>query len=136
MKIKVLFVCTENACRSQMAEGFANHHGKNIIEAFSAGSKPSGEVNRNAIIVMKEKGIDISDYKSKSFNILPYDKFDYIISMGCQSLCPYFPETKNIEWKIEDPKEKSLDFFRKIRDEIENKVADLIVQLEMEEDNA
>jgi arsenate reductase len=136
MKTKILFICVENACRSQMAEGFAKYHGKGIIEVFSAGSKPSGEVNKNAIDVMKEKGIDISNYISKGFNALPHDEFDYIISMGCQMVCPYFPATKSIEWNIEDPKGKPIEFFRKIRDEIENKITDLINQIELEEDNA
>jgi glutathione/glutaredoxin type arsenate reductase len=125
-KSKVLFVCVENSCRSQMAEGFAKKHGGDKIEAFSAGSKPAGIVNPDAIKVMKEIGIDISDQTSKGFELLPYNKFDYIVTMGCQDTCPYFPAQKKVEWQIEDPKGKGLEVFRKVRDEIGKKVKELL----------
>ena len=83
MKKKILFLCVNNSCRSQMAEGFAKFYGKDKIEVYSAGSDPSRKVNRSAIEVMKEKGIDISRQKSKGFSELPHKNFDYVISMGC-----------------------------------------------------
>jgi len=125
-KTRVLFVCVENSCRSQIAEGFARKFGGDKVEAFSAGSKPSGIVNPDAIKVMREAGIDISGHKSKGFSQLPYNKFDYIVTMGCQDTCPYFPAKEKIDWQIEDPKGKSIEFFRKTRDEIEKKVRELI----------
>lgn len=128
-KTRILFVCVENSCRSQMAEGFARKYGNDKVEAFSAGSKPSGIVNPDAVKVMKEIGIDISGQSSKGFEKLPYNSFDYVITMGCQDVCPYFPAKEKIDWQIEDPKGKGLDIFRKVRDEIESKVKELINNL-------
>lgn len=123
---KLLFVCIENACRSQMAEGFANHFGKGILESYSAGSKPSGKVNSKTIIVMKEAGIDISFAKSKGFDELLLKKFDYVITLGCKDICSFIPAHKHIEWQIEDPKGKNMEFFRKVRNLIEEKVKELV----------
>ncbi|MBF0521744.1 MAG: arsenate reductase ArsC [Candidatus Omnitrophica bacterium] len=115
---RILFVCVENSCRSQMAEGLANALGKNILEAFSAGSKPSGKVNPLAIEAMKEIGIDISQSTSKGFNDLPKIKFDYAITLGCKDHCPFIPAANHIEWDIDDPSGKDIVFFRKTRDQI------------------
>ena len=128
-KKKILFVCVENSCRSQMAEGYAKKYGGDMIEAFSSGSKPSGIVNAKAIEAMKKVGIDISKNVSKGFEALPYDKFDYIITMGCHDVCPYFPAKEQIDWKIEDPKGKPVEEFEKIRDEIGLKVKELIASI-------
>lgn len=123
---KVLFVCIENSCRSQMAEGFARHFGKETIEAYSAGSKPSGKINPNAIKVMQEDGIDITSQQSKGFDELRVKDFDLVITLGCKDTCPFVPSKKHIEWQIEDPKEKNLEFFRKVRDDIKGNVKKLI----------
>ena len=123
---KVLFVCVENSCRSQIAEGFSRAFGEGIMEAYSAGSKPSGKVNSLAIEVMREVGIDISNNISKSFSELAVSNFDYVITMGCQDVCPIIPARKHIEWQIDDPKGKDMDFFRKVRDDISYKVGELI----------
>lgn len=123
---KVLFVCIENSCRSQMAEGFARHLGKGIIEAYSAGSRPSGQVNPTAIEVMCEAGIDISGQSSKGFDELPVKKFDYVITLGCQDMCPFVPAEEHIDWRISDPKAKSIDIFRQVRDTIKIAVEKLI----------
>ena len=80
--IKILFVCVENACRSQMAEGFAREYGKGKVEAYSAGTRPSGQVNPNAIKAMREAGIDISRQTSKGFEALPPLEFAYVVTMG------------------------------------------------------
>ena len=132
-KKRILFVCIENSCRSQMAEGFARKFGGDKLEVFSAGSKPSGTVNPDAVLVMKEIGIDITGQASKGFEQLPYNKFDYIVTMGClpagqagQDTCPYFPAKEKVDWQIEDPKGKGLEVFRRVRDEIGNKVKDLV----------
>jgi arsenate reductase len=129
MKPKILFVCIENACRSQMAEGFAKFYGRDKVEVFSAGSHPSGKVDQTAIEVMKEKGIDISNQKSKGFRDLPYQSFDYVITMGCGDVCPFVPAKKRIEWEIEDPKGKSNEEFRRTRNKIENKVKEFLEEL-------
>ena len=128
-KIRILFVCVENSCRSQMAEGFAKQYGGDKVEAFSAGSKPSGIVDPTAIRVMGEIGLDMSEQTSKGFAALPYHKYDYVVTMGCQDVCPYFPAKENIDWQIEDPKGKPLEEFIKIRDEIGLKVKGLIERI-------
>ncbi|MBN1914211.1 MAG: arsenate reductase ArsC [Candidatus Omnitrophica bacterium] len=119
---KVLFICVENSCRSQMAEGFAKKLGYGIIEAYSAGSRPSGEVNPDAIRVMQEEGIDISENRSKSFQELPVKEFDFVITLGCKDTCPFIPAENHIEWDVDDPKGKNIDVFRKIKDQIKSKV--------------
>jgi len=127
---KILFVCVENAGRSQMAEGFAKHYGKGKIEAISAGTIPSNEINPLVIQVMQEKGIDISVNKPKLINNQMVQDADTIIVMGCsaQGFCPAPLIDKVIDWKIEDPKGKSLEKVREIREEIEKRVKDLIEQ--------
>ena len=130
MKKRILFVCVENSCRSQMAEGWAKKLGGDSLEAFSAGSKPSGKVNPDAVIVMKEVGIDISSHKSNGFFDLPYKEFDYVVTMGCQDVCPFYPAKQKLDWQLTDPKGKGLDFFRKTRDEIGKKIKELISESE------
>lgn len=126
MKPKVLFVCVENSCRSQIAEGFARTLGKDAVDAWSAGSKPSGKINPTGIDLMKEKGIDLGTQHSKGLTDLPPVKWDYVITMGCGDACPFVPSTLKEDWGIADPKRLPLDEFRKIRDQIENKVKELI----------
>ncbi len=123
---KVLFVCVENSCRSQMAQGYARELGKGILEAYSAGSRPSGEINPLALKVMQEQGIGLSGYKSKGFNELPVKNFDYVITLGCQDTCPLFPAKEHIQWQIEDPKGKELEYFRFVREKIKSHVEELI----------
>ncbi|MCK9572009.1 MAG: arsenate reductase ArsC [Candidatus Omnitrophica bacterium] len=123
---KVLFVCVENACRSQMAQGYARQLGKGILEAYSAGSRPSCAVNPSAIKVMQEDGVDLSVYKPKGFNELPVKNFDYSITLGCQDSCPLVPAQEHIQWQIEDPKGRDLDFFRFVRANIKDQVQKLI----------
>lgn len=123
---KILFVCVQNACRSQMALGFARQLGKGIVAAYSAGSRPSGAVNPLAIEVMNEIGIDISGESSKGFSALPVKDFDYAVTLGCQDTCPFVPADKHIQWQIEDPAGKDIAVFRRVRDEIKNKVAELL----------
>ncbi|MBI4726247.1 hypothetical protein HY768_03310 [candidate division TA06 bacterium] len=122
----VLFLCTENSCRSQMAEAFAKSFGAGVITAYSAGSSPSGLVNPWAITVMREKGLDISSARSKGFRDLPVSQVNYLVTMGCQDVCPVFPTTKQVEWKLPDPKGQPVEFFRCVRDDIEKKVKEFI----------
>ena len=126
---KALFVCVENSCRSQMAEGFARKLGQGVLEAFSAGSKPSGKVNARAIAFMKEKGIDIGLQESKGLTDLPAIKWDYLVTMGCGDACPALSAKNRIDWDLPDPKNLSDDDFRHVRDEIELRVKNLIDML-------
>jgi protein-tyrosine-phosphatase len=122
----VLFVCIENACRSQMAEGLAGAAGAGIVLAHSAGSQPSGVVNPAAVEVMAELGIDISSAQSKGFDDLPVRDFDYVVTMGCGDVCPFVPAKEHLDWDMENPAGKDIAFFRAVRDEIRERVADLL----------
>jgi protein-tyrosine-phosphatase len=129
-KRKILFVCVENARRSQIAAGFAETLGKGKLEVYSAGSRPSGQIDPLVIEVMKEKGIDISGRRPKGLNDLPPIEMDYLITMGCEETCPAVLTKKIIEWEIPDPKGKSIDIVRNVRDMIEERVRSLIKEIE------
>ena len=124
---KVLFVCIENAGRSQMAEAFANEYGKDKVEALSAGTMPANEVNPVGLQVMLEKGFDLSKNKPKLITGQMVQEADMIIVMGCsaQGFCPAPLLNKVADWGIEDPKGKPIEKVREIRDEIERKVRKL-----------
>jgi arsenate reductase len=132
--IKVMFLCTGNSCRSQMAEGFAREFGKGFIEAHSAGISPS-VLNERAVKVMKEIEIDISNQISKSINEDLLRKMDVVITLcdNAAKSCPWIPpEIKHIHWSLKDParaegtEDEILKEFRKVRDEIKDKVFDFI----------
>jgi arsenate reductase len=125
---KILFVCVENAGRSQMAEAFAKTIGKGNVEAISAGTMPGKEVNPLVIKVMKEKGIDLSTNKPKLVNNQMVQEADTIIVMGCsaEGFCPAPLLNKVTDWGIEDPKGKPIEKVREIRDEIERNVRMLL----------
>ena len=127
--IKVLFACVENSCRSQMAEGFANIHGTNILVPFSAGSKASGEVNNKAVIAMGKIGYDLTEHKSKGLDEFSDLKFDYLITLGCNDKCPNIETKLRKEWDIPDPKNMNLEDFYKVRDLIEKRVLSLIDEI-------
>jgi arsenate reductase len=126
--MRVLFVCVENAGRSQMAEAFAKAYGKDKVKAESAGTKPTNEVNPIVAQAMREKGIDVSGNKPKLVTNQMVQEADMIIVMGCsaEGFCPAPLLNKVIDWGIEDPKGKPLEKVREIRDEIERKVKKLI----------
>ncbi|MEK7233690.1 MAG: arsenate reductase ArsC [Elusimicrobiota bacterium] len=124
----VLFVCIENSCRSQMAEGFARRHGAGKVAAWSAGSTPSGKVDETAVALMEEKGVDMSAHRSKGLRELPDQKWDFVIIMGCADGCPFVPSRGKEDWAIPDPKHLSPDDFRAVRDLVESKVKDLIAR--------
>ena len=131
MKKKVLFVCIENSNRSQMAQAFATIHGGSDIEAYSAGSKPSGKINPKAIAAMKELGYDLSVHASKSLQeVEAHAPFDVVVTMGCGDACPWMPAKKFIDWQIPDPREMNEEEFKKVRDLIEQKVKELIFTLQ------
>jgi len=128
---KVLFVCVENAGRSQIAEAFTNHYGKGKLTAQSAGNKPADKVNPVVVEVMKEKGFGISMNKPKLLTFQMAQDSDLIVTMGCndQGICPgpFFKTT--VDWELEDPKGKPIEKVREIRDEIERRVKKLITEL-------
>ena len=127
---RVLFVCIENACRSQMAAAFARMHGANRIEAHSAGSKPANAVNPRAISFMTERGCDISAQRPKPLSAFADQTFDWVITMGCGDACPWLPARHREDWALPDPKGLPDDEFRAVRDEIEHRVQRLLSELE------
>ena len=127
---RVLFVCVENSCRSQMAEGFARALGAGRVSAFSAGSRPSGEIHPMAVRFMRERGIDLSAQTSKGLDDLPAGvRWEYIVTMGCGDACPVYPGKRYVDWDVEDPSGKQIEGVRPIRDELERRVLGLIDEI-------
>ena len=128
---RVLFVCVENAGRSQMAEAFARKYGGGKVEALSAGTMPSKEVNPVVIQVMQEIGIDLTANRPKAITRQMVQDADMIIVMGCsaEGFCPAPLLSKVVDWQIEDPKDKPIEKVREIRDEIESRVRKLISEI-------
>ena len=129
MKKNILFVCIENSNRSQMAQAFANINGSNNVNAYSAGSKPSGKINPKAIASMKEVGYDLSIHTSKALTEIPDVVYEYAITMGCGDACPFVVANHREDWDIPDPKEMNEEDFRKVRARIERKVVALLHQI-------
>jgi len=129
MMKKILFVCVENSCRSQMAEAFGKIHGKGIVEVYSSGSRPSGIVNPKAIASMKEVGYDLNKHQSLGLDQIPQVKYDYAITMGCGDECPMINAENREDWGLPDPKHMEPDDFNRVRDIIEKEVEDLIAQI-------
>jgi arsenate reductase len=128
-KLKIVFVCVENARRSQIAQGFAEAFGQGRVEVYSAGSNPSSSIDPLVTEVMKEKGIDLSGKRPKNLKDLPFVEMDYLVTMGCEETCPAVLAKQVIEWQVPDPKGKTIDFFREVRDLIEGKAKDLLKQI-------
>ena len=124
----LLFVCVENSCRSQMAEGFARMLGQGRVAAYSAGSRPSRHVNPRAVEFMREKGIDLTVQFSKGLDDLPPVKWDYVVTMGCGDACPTLPASHRTDWDLPDPKHLDDAGFRAVRDRIERQVGELIAE--------
>ena len=125
---KVLFVCVENSCRSQMAEALGKIHGEGVIECYSSGSRPSGVVNPKAIAALKDLDYDMSTHESKSLDEIPQIEYDYVITMGCGDECPYVRAKHREDWQIPDPKHMDRDEFCSVRDMIQNRVIKLVKQ--------
>ncbi|HYJ91695.1 MAG TPA: arsenate reductase ArsC [Pyrinomonadaceae bacterium] len=123
---RFLFVCVENSCRSQMAEAFARIYGGESVEVYSAGSHPYGVVNPKAIESMREIGYDLSTHESKSLDDLPDVEWDFVATMGCGDECPFVRAKHREDWQIPDPKNMEPDDFRKVRDEISERVKILL----------
>ena len=127
---RVLFVCVENSNRSQLAEAFARIHGGGQVEAYSAGSKPSGVVNPRAIEAMRERGYDLSSQASKSLDDLPTDReWDFVATMGCGDACPMLRARRREDWNLPDPKHLPPEEYRRVCDDIENRVKAMLSSL-------
>ncbi|MBW2090131.1 MAG: NAD(P)H-dependent oxidoreductase, partial [Deltaproteobacteria bacterium] len=123
----ILFVCRENACRSQMASAFTQYLAGDKIEAISAGSEPADKINPDMVKAMQEKGIDMAFRRTRSLSQAVSDVTpDMIISMGCQEECPLIPGAEIQDWDLPDPAGQSMEFMQTVRDEIESRVKDLV----------
>ena len=142
-KLRILFLCTGNSCRSQMAEGWAKHIKSDVIECWSAGTKP-GNVNPLAIEAMSEAGVDISKHHSKHIDDLPVKEFDYVITLcgDAHESCPMFPgKTNVVHAGFDDPPrlaagaknhEEVMEHYRRVRDEIKRFIEALPEYLRVE----
>jgi protein-tyrosine-phosphatase len=126
---KVVFVCVENSNRSQMAEAFARIHGAGRVEAFSAGSRPSGRVNPKAVEAMKELGYDLTTHTSKGLDAFNGKEVEVAVTMGCGDECPLVLAKRREDWQIPDPRDMPPEQFRAVRNLIEAKVKGLLSTL-------
>lgn len=126
---RILFVCVENACRSQMAEVFARYLAGSRLEVASAGSDPAREVNPRTETFLRECGLSLEGATPTSVGDLPPVRYDVVVSMGCGDSCPSVTSDIRIEWDLPDPAELSDDGFREVRDEIESRVEALVRSL-------
>jgi protein-tyrosine-phosphatase len=125
---RVLFVCVENANRSQIAEAFAHMIGGNDVDAISAGSRPSGRINPKAIRFMDELGYDLRRHASKSLDDIE-GPFDAVVTMGCGDSCPWVDAKRREDWSLPDPRDMDDDAYRAVRDEIGARVRALLASL-------
>ena len=128
-KPTVLFVCVHNAGRSQMAAGFMRELGGDRVEVLSAGSAPKDSINPIAVEAMAEVGIDIKNQQPKVLTTEAVLESDAVITMGCGDACPIYPGKRYEDWVLEDPAGQDIDFVRKVRDEIKERVATLLSEL-------
>src|SRR5215471_11579655 len=126
---EVLFVCVHNAGRSQMAAGLLTKHAEGKLNVRSAGSTPANEINPAVVQVMNELGIDISQEFPKPLTDQFVRAADVVITMGCGDACPIYPGKRCEDWELEDPAGKSVDEVRKIRDELDTRVSQLLAEL-------
>jgi arsenate reductase len=128
-KKTIMFVCVHNAGRSQMAAGFMRELGGDKVEVLSAGSAPKDSINLIAVQVMAELGIDIANQKPKVLTPEAVQQSDVVITMGCGDACPYYPGKRYEDWVLEDPAGQSIEPVRKIRDEIKERVEELLKEI-------
>jgi arsenate reductase len=132
MPIKLLFVCVENSNRSQMSQAFAKIIGGDQVEAYSAGSAPSGKINPKAIAAMAELDYDLSTHASKSLEeVKVHAPFDVIVTMGCGDACPWMPAKQFVDWQIPDPRHMDEAQFRDVRDLVRTKVKALLQDVDV-----
>lgn len=128
-KPAVLFLCVQNAGRSQMAAGWLSHLAGDGVEVMSGGSEPATEINPVAVDAMAEVGIDIANHFPKPWTDETLGAADVVITMGCGDACPVIPGKRYLDWELEDPAGKGLDDVRPIRDDIEQRVRNLMAEL-------
>jgi protein-tyrosine-phosphatase len=126
---EVLFVCVHNAGRSQMAAALLDHHAAGRVRVRSAGSDPADELNPAVVEALAEIGLDVSQAHPKPLTGDMVKVADVVVTMGCGDACPSYPGTRYEDWALEDPAGKDLDTVRRIRDEIDGRVKELLVAI-------
>ncbi len=126
---EVLFVCTHNAGRSQMAAGLLEHEAAGRVLVTSAGSQPASELNPAVVAAMAEIGLDISREVPKRLTSGQVEAADVVITMGCGDACPVYPGKRYLDWDLPDPAGLAIDQVRPIRDEIRRRVSELLTEL-------
>lgn len=124
--MRVLFLCVHNAGRSQMALGWFRHLAGPEHEALSGGSEPADDLNPAAVEAMAEVGIDISAQRPRRWTPDDLERVDLVVTMGCGDTCPYVPGTRYEDWPLEDPRGQPIEVVRRVRDEIEARVRELL----------
>ena len=126
---EVLFVCVHNAGRSQMAAALLDHYAAGRVVVRSAGSAPAGTINPAVADVMAESGLDLSREFPKPITTEAVQASDVVITMGCGDACPFYPGKRYLDWKLDDPAGKDTDTVRRIRDQIDTLVRELLTEL-------
>lgn len=127
----VLFLCVHNAGRSQMAMGFFRHLAGGRAVAFSGGSEPASAVNPAAVEAMRERGVNISGEQPQRWTDDSVRAADVVVTMGCGDTCPYYPGKRYVDWPLDDPAGQGVEAVRRIRDEIERRVRELLAELDV-----
>lgn len=128
-KPEILFVCVHNAGRSQMAAALLEHHAGGRVVVRSAGSAPADTIHPAVARAMREIGLDLSPASPTLLTTDHVRSADVVVTMGCGDACPVFPGKRYLDWQLDDPADKSLDDVRRIRDEIDRRVRDLLAEL-------
>jgi arsenate reductase (thioredoxin) len=126
---EVLFVCVHNAGRSQMAAALLDHHANGRIQVRSAGSEPADRINPAVVAAMAEVGIDLSRAFPKRLTDASVEAADVVITMGCGDACPIYPGKRYEDWKLRDPAGQPVEVVRRIRDDIDARVRQLLAEL-------
>jgi arsenate reductase len=126
---EVLFVCVQNAGRSQMAAGLLNYHAHGKVHVRSAGSDPAEQIHPAVVQAMAELGIDLGEEFPKPLTDEVVREADAVVTMGCGDACPIYPGKRYLDWELEDPAGKDLETVRAIRDEIDGRVRALLAEL-------
>ena len=129
---EVLFVCVQNAGRSQMAAGLLHRRAAGFVQVRSAGSAPAKQIHPNVVKAMEEVGVDLGQEFPKPLTDEAVRAADVVITMGCGDACPIYPGKRYEDWEVDDPAEKSLEEVREIRDEIDRRVTELLKRLTAE----
>lgn len=128
-KPSVLFLCVHNAGRSQMAAGWLSHLAGDSVEVLSGGSQPASTVNPDAVAAMHEVGIDISSSQPRPWTDADFGAADVVVTMGCGDECPFVPGKRYLDWELADPSTMSIEGVRTVRDDIGNRVRQLLAEL-------